>query len=129
VPRPLTFREPTAGTVVRAVEAGLSLRAACRVAGVPGRTVRGWIQRGAEIDRRDGESMDPLAVFARRVDAAKAMAAVNTINASKDWKAAAWMLERLYPEDYGPGRGLEELARQVDALARRVGVCPSALGV
>lgn len=119
MPKASTFTDQRAGVIVRAIEAGLADKAACGVADVPLRTFRRWVAKGKALDE---ECMEPLAVFARQVDAARAWAALTVINdASKmDGWLALTMLERLYPEEYGPRRGLEELTRQVDTLAEQV---------
>lgn len=129
---PTTFTEHTAGIVCRGIEAGLSDKAACGVAGVPLRTFRRWVAEGKKLCEADDETAAPLAVFARQVSGARGMAAVNVINeaSKKDWKAAAWQLEKLFPEEYGVARPiLDRLEQRVNALACKLGVDLSTVGV
>lgn len=134
MPRPCTFTDQLGGTIARAVEAGLTLTAACGVAGVSRRTVNKWLAEGKRLDRLNPESDAPLAAFARMVQGARAVAACNVINsASKyDWQAAAYMLELLDPDTFGRPksltRDLDRLEQRVNALACRMGVVPSAVG-
>lgn len=133
--RKTTFTEQLGGVISRGIEAGLSDKAACGVAGVTDRTYRRWLAEGKRLLERDDDSDHPLAAFARMVEACRACAAVNTINeASKtDWTAAAFMLERLHPETFGPPksltRDLDRLERRVNELACRMGVDLAAVGV
>jgi hypothetical protein len=126
--RASNFTEHLAGVIVRGIEAGLTDRAACGVADVPLRTFRRSVAEGKKLDEADDESTAPLAVFARMVEGARAMAAVRQIDdaSRKDWKAAAWLLERLHPEDFGPprviGRDLDRLERRVNELACKLGL-------
>jgi hypothetical protein len=115
MPRPVSLTADVADRLVYGVEKGLSEAAACRVAGVPLRSFRRWMAEG----RNGDDDMAPLAVFARRVVAARAFAAVDVINraAKTDWRAAAWQLEQMFPDEYGPIGGLSDLERRVDALS------------
>ena len=70
--------------------------AACARAGVAKSTVEEWVQRG-----KDGQ--EPFAEFAGRWAQARARANarhVEAIQASPDWRARAWLLERAAPDEY-----------------------------
>lgn len=121
---PTHLTDELADRVIRGIDAGLTVKAAGGVAGVPERTLRRWLSVGRKA------TAGLYRQFAERVDAAKAFAAVGTINdaAKGDWKAAAFLLERLYPDEYGPQRReVKLLRRMVKVLARRVKALQDAL--
>jgi hypothetical protein len=85
-----------------ALERGLPLKIAAAVAGIPVGTVRMWVQKGEE-------GVKPYDEVANLVTAARAQAIEEQIErvsrASRDpkyWRAAAWLLEKLDPEDFAP---------------------------
>lgn len=70
--------------------------AACARAGVARSTVEEWVIRG-----KDGQ--EPYAGFAAKWAQARARANarhVEAIQASPDWRARAWLLERAAPDEY-----------------------------
>lgn len=74
------------------VNAGAPLPMACEASGVSWNTAKGWMRRG-----RDGEK--PFSDFVDAIAEAKAAFVCGsamriTKAADKDWKAAAWLLER-----------------------------------
>ena len=91
--------------ILHAVEAGTSLEAAARSAGVSPHTVREWRRRGRGED--DRPAIEPYVSFAARLDNAQAgfeIDAASTIYAACQdgkWRAAAWLLERRYPQRWG----------------------------
>jgi transposase len=85
--------------IVDAIRVGSTREAACANAGINSRTLRIWMQRAkageqpyqrfAEaVELADGESQQSLLLEIRRA-------------AAGDWKAAAWLLERMYPKKFG----------------------------
>lgn len=85
----------------QALELGSTIRHACAYAGFAERTYYGW-QKDAEDNpdspyaeiltiRREAEARGMMANLARIQKAAK----------EGTWQAAAWMLERKWPQDYG----------------------------
>lgn len=102
VPTDSPARKPTALTpelaerLVTYLKGGNHLEVACRAAGVTRDTFNTWMHRA-----RDGE--EPFNGFALQVDEAMALAEVNDLaviqRASQEtWSAAAWRLERRYPQ-------------------------------
>jgi hypothetical protein len=85
--------------IVRAVGAGAYLAVAIASAGVPQSTFYDWWKRGA-----DGEPGDaPFREMRQRVERARAEGEVRNVGliaaaAQESWQAAAWMLERSYPD-------------------------------
>lgn len=107
------------GLIMDAVVAGLGLNRAAGYAGVPERTVKGWLARGrAAIEAADDnaapvpDSERKYADFARDIDSARSRAVARNVTiiqeaAPQDWRAAAWWLERAHPDDYGRAARME----------------------
>ena len=86
--------------VAEAVELGATWEKAADSAGIGGSTLREWKQRGEA-----GEA--PFAAFLatlKRAEGAGIARSLRNIRQAADsgsWQAAAWLLERRYPADYG----------------------------
>jgi radical SAM superfamily enzyme YgiQ (UPF0313 family) len=99
MPRPTSFTEDVAASIVASVRAGNFKETASVASGICPRTLRNWIRRGT-----DGE--EPFAEFVERMNEAEAQSEVDDIKviveAGKlDWKARAWRLERKAPKKWG----------------------------
>ena len=86
--------------LVELVAAGNYLSAAARAVGMPWRTVMEWMQRGRETGK------EPYGSFFLAVREAEAKAEVRDVAlirlaARNTWQAAAWYLERKYPDRWG----------------------------
>lgn len=99
--------------IAELVEMGAPLSAAAAACGVPYRTVVRWMEWGAAQEEAHGPDATAEEIPAARVifwrfwqaitharEAAKA-AHVQAIRDAPDWRARAWMLERMYPEEFG----------------------------
>lgn len=87
-----------ATTIIEALRAGNYLETASAFAGISVSTLRNWLRAG-----RRG-STPALAEFYRSVTKARATAemdAMDRIRRDPAWQAAAWRLERMYPQRYG----------------------------
>jgi len=87
-----------------ALRLGLSQQLASHHAGISPRTYRNWMKRGEEAQR--GEYATFFADSQRAV-AQGVLALVEAINdaaVAGDWRAAAWLLERRFPQDYARSR-------------------------
>ena len=99
---PSKFTKTTVSKILAGVRRGLPYHLAAAAAGISERTFYAW-QRGEfpesadealkqqflqGLTRANGEAADRLT---RRIHDASVM----------DWRAAAWILERRYPKDYG----------------------------
>jgi hypothetical protein len=96
----MLLTEQLASDLVGLVRRGNFLQVACRACGVSPTMLHKWLKKG-----HNGEQ--PYRDLAEKLSAAQAEAEielVDTLNAaaSRDWKAAAWKLERKYPDRYGP---------------------------
>jgi hypothetical protein len=100
--------EELIGRVEQMLRAGNYVEVACAAAGVGRRTFYEWLSRGEE------ETIGLYKDFHDRVDHAKAEGEARNVAlvakaASTSWQAAAWMLERQYPERWGrPSQRAEE---------------------
>jgi hypothetical protein len=90
------------GKLVAILRAGNYIGVACRAVNVPERTYRDWMTRG----RRRAPGDEAYAAFVEDIDRARATGEVANVaaiaNAAREsWQAAAWLLERQYPERWG----------------------------
>jgi hypothetical protein len=120
--RPTKLTEPIAKQIELAVRDGASYRVAAKHAGVSERTFHRWMTRGqdeqerieaAEAREASERSCCPRRAeksfwqFWQRIEQADAEAQVRaaaqiSAAAAKDWRAAAWLLERRDPATFGP---------------------------
>lgn len=111
--RPSELTQDVAATLLTALER-MPLKSACAVAGINASTYRRWVRRGEA-----GEPLyEEFAIAARRVRALFAAELVRGIETAgkEDWRAAAWLLERLFPREFGPRQRIE--ARHQGRLER-----------
>jgi transposase len=117
--RPSIPIEPYIEKLCQALVLGATYELAARFAGISPDTFARWRQRMATA--RPGT---PLARLRDRLTAAEGQAALRWLAqiqeaASADWRAAAFMLERRYPEEYGR-QVLAQRHRSAGAPAVRV---------
>jgi transposase-like protein len=90
------------------IETGIGVEPAAASAGLSSSTIYNWIRRG-EQEQTAGEASE-FVEFLERLTRARASVHVRLAEsltraaATGDWRAAAWMLERLSPEDFGKHR-------------------------
>lgn len=97
-----------------AIRAGASRTTAAEAAGIGRATLLEWLARGEGRDP-DREQTDELATFAVEVRAAESELETSMIAhiraASEgdrpDWRAAAWLLERRFPDRWGRSTRVE----------------------
>jgi predicted nucleic-acid-binding protein len=90
--RPTKYTPETVQKITQAIELGATYELACGYAGIHYDTFNEWQKNKAE--------------FSDAVKAAEGRAAVKWLAkieaaAAKSWQAAAWKLERRYPDKYG----------------------------
>jgi hypothetical protein len=104
--------------VTKAVSAGNFLVTASEYAGVSVSTISNWMQRGEDAaERRDGGKRVPkserkyLDFFIAIRTARNEVEARNVVTVSRqatnDWRAAAWFLERSFPQRWGKKTAME----------------------
>jgi transposase len=101
--RPSKLTDERAELVLAALRAGNHLTTAARYAGIAESTLHAWRRRSPEFS---------AAVDKARADAEARMVGVVMKAASEHWQAAAWWLERSFPDRYG--RRVLELGGKVD---------------
>lgn len=107
--RPLTLDQPEGQEIVEAflrrIEKGMSAKGAARVSGLSTTTLYRWLETASE----DG-APESYVLFRDRFMRARgvreetlidALASAGRGEVGGDWRAPAWMLERLEPEEYG----------------------------
>lgn len=97
--RPSKLDKKVTDKIVSYLRAGSYIETAAAASGITKQTLHSWLRRGA-----DGE--EPYAAFCEEVETAQAEGEVRCLAliasaAQKQWQAAAWLLERRYPEKYG----------------------------
>lgn len=101
--RPTLLKPASADQLVAMLRAGNYIEVAARAAGVSRSTFRGWMQRGLS----DLEEDRPFRELRERVETALAEGEVRNVThiavaaRDGDWNAAAWILERHYPDRWG----------------------------
>jgi transposase len=101
VGRPDGLTEAAADRIVNALRAGAYTAEAAAHAGVSVRTFQRWRARGEQADAEER-----YRTFAERAAKAEAEAKVFAIGIvrtamSQDWRAAAWLLEHRWPQEWG----------------------------
>lgn len=91
-------------SILRAIEIGATHRIAAMSAGISERTFKKWCDEDPEfreaVDVAEGKS------------AIRLLAKVEQAANQGDWKAAAWKLERRFPQEYG--KQIVEQTGQID---------------
>ena len=86
--------------IVDGINAGLTLGLTCARAGVARSTFYDWLEKGEAA--KSGALMEFSDTVSRaRADSAIRLVSQITLQAPTDWRAAAFLLERRFPDDYG----------------------------
>jgi len=119
--------------LTEAVEDGVPIREACRLAGIGERTYYDWMKRA-----EDPLQPQEFAQFAADIAEARACAQeklIKTIQVAsaepKHWRAAAWLLERGYPANWAETLSVRLEAEKARGFAEilaafKAGMSPSA---
>jgi transposase-like protein len=103
--RPTKLTPEVQDRIIQAVTAGNYLETAAQYAGIDGSTLRRWVAKG-ESDT----SAEPYRSFCTALKSARAAAEVRSVALIQQaatggtWQAAAWYLERSYPDRWGRTR-------------------------
>lgn len=106
VGRPAKLDDAVTVTMVEILRFGGYVETAAAAAGVARATFHAWIERGGAEGTKAEDA--PYREFRERIELARAEGEAHNVEliakaATKDWKAAAWMLERQFPERWaGP---------------------------
>ncbi len=92
-------------TICEAIEAGTTLEIAARAARIGPRTLDEWLYHGRNELRENPDAEGPCLDFVKAVTVASATFEKECLTiiqdaAPKNWPAAAWLLERKFPERY-----------------------------
>lgn len=129
--RPHKFTRETVDALLEGVRAGLPFHLAAEAAGISESTFHAWqsgmFPRGADKSLK-AEFSEAL-THARGFSALKHMELLNA-HAITEWKAAAWILERRFPQEFGVKRveltgkdgGPIELASKTRRLIEEVAI-------
>jgi hypothetical protein len=103
--RPSKFTPEIQQTIIRTLASGVGLETCAAIAGITAPTLAAWIKRGEE-DQAAGIGSDWVDFLggvtrARAQVRATLAAQIRKAAADGDWRAGAWMLERLDPKDFG----------------------------
>lgn len=112
--RPTKLDAEAANAIVAILQKGLTIDDACEAAGIDDSTFQRWLRRGekAAKARELKPEEKPFREFCAAVKKARAVGKITLVqrieNASvgdelnpADWKAAAWLLERMHPHQFG----------------------------
>ena len=106
--------------IVRHLESGSSLEVAARAAGVARRTLQRWLAAGEEAEaaaevgsklsarERAYLELREAAGVARARAQVRALATIQKAGLDGSWQAAAWFLERVFPEEFSARRQREK---------------------
>jgi len=103
--RPTKLTPEVQDRIMQAVQAGNYLETAANFAGIDGSTLRRWVQKGSAPS-----APEPYRTFCTALKSARASAEVRSVALIQQaatggtWQAAAWYLERSYPERWGRTR-------------------------
>lgn len=108
VGRPVKLTDSVTNRICEIIRAGGYVETAAAVAGISKATYHDWIKRGDPAGVKAADA--PFRDFRDKVEQAKAEGEATLVTrlaiaAQKDWKAAAWMLERQYPDRWAGPRG------------------------
>ena len=102
--RPTKFTPETRSKLLEAVNAGVYMHIAAEYAGIHVSTLHEWLERG-RTDAIAGRETD-FSEFSEEIVRTAAKVEVRALAqiaqaGTEDWRAAAWLAERRYPERYG----------------------------
>ncbi len=123
--RPTKFNEECAARIVEALRLGVPQTTAVTYAGISKSTYYRWLKAAEGPDASEEFRDFRVAVAAARAEAEVRAVAVIQNASHKSWQAAAWFLERSFPEHWsrtdrhnvsGRDGGLIELSVDAEAL-------------
>ena len=127
--RPSKFTPETRERITQGLAGGLTCKDAAVYAGISKETLKAWVGRGHQ-QQENGPADGDYAHFLREIEEAEARYKVRALGListamTKDWKAAAWVLERKFPDEWAkrPPATVEQAAPR-DELEELLGGRP-----
>lgn len=123
--RPTKLTDATQARFLEALELGLPYELCSEYAGISATTFYDWMNRGkAEPGSRHAEFSDAVKA-AQGASAASAMARIREASDNGQWQAAAWILERRFPQHFGRRQQIEHAGTidtnpDADDMAERI---------
>ncbi len=102
--RPILLDDKRKAIICEAIKLGATWNAAAAAARICASTLATWRRRGKKEDKGIYADLVRDLEFAEAQGVSEALASIDKAHKNGDWKAAAWRLERRYPQDYGRGR-------------------------
>jgi hypothetical protein len=115
--RPTALTPKTAAAIVDMVEKGAPFAVACEAAGVHRSTGYRWRKQGKPDEGPEEFRAFRDALLRARARAEQRLLATIDLAAPKDWKAAAWLLQKLNPRRYTDRQRTEHTGKEGKPLA------------
>jgi len=100
--RPSLFNQERADKILKALKQGMPYKQAAAYGGVSYDTLNRWRKKG---ENGDSEELSEFCNAMREAEGEAVYKLLSTIKRSamfkNDWKAAAWILERRHPKEWG----------------------------
>lgn len=120
--RPRKLNVARQETLTLALVNGATYELAAKYAGISYPTLRRWLVRGGNEPESDYGQFTQAVKRAEAEAALAALAKITGAAQNGDWRAAAWLLEHRYPQQYGRVRveitGQDDTPVQVQAVPR-----------
>lgn len=104
--RPTKLTPEVQDRIIQALKAGNYVETAAEYAGIGKTTFYRWMARGEQASRGIYREFRDAVMRARAEAEARNVAIIQKA-APDDWRAAAWWLERAFPDRWGPRQKLE----------------------
>lgn len=108
---PYKFDPTRADTIIQFLRAGAFIETAAAAAGISKQTLYNWLERGLrEHAKSDNPPLAAWAAEAMKAQALSEVAMVSVVGKAAQmgvWQAAAWHLERKFPERWGRRESVE----------------------
>ena len=121
--RPTLYTQELSERLLKDVEDGATFEIAAEANGISGNTLYEWLGRSREGDPKYAGLHDALA----RARASYKRAAIERIrkgvlnSGERDWKAEAMLLERLYPNEFGPQAAVSvKVESELDRIVKKL---------
>lgn len=104
--RPTKLTTEVQDRIIQALKAGNYIETAAEYAGIGKTTFYRWMEQGEQASQGIYREFRDAVMRARAEAEARSVALIQKA-APDDWRAAAWWLERAFPDRWGPRQKLE----------------------